>query len=337
MYLASPMRLKIALHFPYQDPQSRLPCSAQLEGSGGNGLSWRRFFVNFVVLSICCGLLPGGIAASTPNMDTSEQAAWALAQSDPTALMKQSSQNELASTQGNHPLLRYQVTKVTAKIATTKEIVQTVDGGVARLVLIDGHPLTTDQQNNEIERLHALAADPNIQAHRRRHENRDAEHVSKIMRLLPDAFIYKYADTVQTSEGQAIRMTFVPNPKFSPPDLETRMLTAIRGEVWIDPTDERVIHLQGQIFHPVDFGWGLLGVLDSGGSVLIEQTKTRVAGWQLAHLKLDLNGKAFLVKRLHLSTDETISDYHRVPAGWHYRDAVAWLLQWQPASSLNTH
>ena len=282
--------------------------------------------------------LPGGtIAASATKLDASGKAAWELAQSDPAALMRKSSQNELSNTQNHHALLRYQVTKVTAKIDSTKEIVQTLDGGVARLILIDGNPLTSDQQNSEIERLHALAADPAIEAHRRHHENHDAAHVSEIMRLLPDAFIYQYAGPVQTSEGPAIRMTFTPNPKFSPTDLEARILTAIHGDVWIDPAEERVIHLQGQIFRPVDFGWGLLGVLDSGGSVLIEQSKTRAGGWQLAHLKLDLKGKAFLIKSLHVVTDETATNYHRVPADWHYKDAVAWLLQWQPALNSNTN
>ncbi len=287
-----------------------------------------------LVLGICWILHPGQSLATSRKDPPSlgpENTSWQLAQSDPAGLMRNSSQNELESTYRNHELLRYQVTKVTERTNTTKEIVQTLDGGVARLFLIDGHALTRDQQNAEIQRLRMLAADPAIQAHRRRHEDRDASRIGEIMRLLPDAFIYQYAGPVQTSQGVAIRMTFTPNPKFSPPDLEARILTAIRGEVWIDPTEERVIHIQGQLFHAVDFGWGLLGVLHPGGSILIDQKKTNSAGWQLAHLKLDLQGKAFLVKSLHVVADETVTDYHTVPADWHYRDAVEWLLQWQPA------
>ena len=67
------------------------------------------------------------------------------------------------------------------------------------------------------------------------------------------------------------KFTFQPNPNFSPPDLETQALTAMTGEIWIDPAQERVTRLEGHLQQDADFGWGILGRLNKGGWIVIEQ------------------------------------------------------------------
>lgn len=250
-----------------------------------------------------------------------------MARSNPAALMARASQNELANAYGHHPLLRYRVRKITPRSDTTKEVVETLDGGVARLIAVRNEPLTPEQKQAEVERLHTLAADPSLQGHRRRREQRDADRLSEIMRLLPAAFVYHYVGAQQTPNGAEIRMTFEPDPKFSPPNLEARVLTGIRGEVWIDPLQMRVTRIDGTLFRHVDFGWGLLGVLDPGGTISIAQSKTQAAGWQMCRLVLNLQGRAVMVKALRVRVDETAWDYDRSPGDWHYRDAIRWLLR----------
>ena len=43
------------------------------------------------------------------------------------------------------------------------------------------------------------------------------------------------------------------------------------GEIWIDPVQERVVRLAGSLQQDKDFGWGILGELDKGGWVEIDQ------------------------------------------------------------------
>lgn len=262
-----------------------------------------------------------GVATASDSNST-----WKLAHSNPAELMRRASQNELANSYGRRAPVRYRVRKITAKSDTTKQIVETSNGGVARLLAIGGHPLSASQTQQEIERLHKLDADPSIEAHRRNSELRDAGRVKKFMRLLPDAFLYQSAGSVETANGPMIRLKFVPNPKFSPPDFESRVVTGIRGEVWISPEDLRVVRIQGRIFKTVDFGWGILGSLYPGATMQIEQSKTNCCGWQLAHLGLHLDGKELIFKSLHIAVEETASDYQSVPRNWNYKDAVRWLL-----------
>jgi hypothetical protein len=249
-----------------------------------------------------------------------------LAQTDPSALVRRASQNELANSYAQRPPMRYQLRKVTAKSDTTKEIVETRDGAVARLIAVGGRPLAPARTQQEVQRLHRVSSDPGIEAHRRNSEKRDAQRIDEIMRLLPDAFIYQYAGGTGTAQAPAIHLTFVPNPKFSPPDLISRVLKGIRGDIWIDPDNLRIVRIDGRVFKTVDYAWGLLGTLDPGGRILLEQTKTSECGWQLTHLSVHLQGKALLFKALHISIEETTTDYNRVPSRWTYQDAVSWLL-----------
>jgi hypothetical protein len=268
------------------------------------------------------------VHAGSPATDLSHgRRAWELAQSNPAELMRQTTQNEIANSYGHRPSLRYQLRKTTAKSNLTKEIVETPDGGVARLTAIDGHPLSPSQERLEIDRLRVLDANPTIEAHRHRNETQDAERIRKFMRLLPEAFLYRYAGQTETANGEVIRLSFEPNPRFSPPDFESRILTGIRGEVWIDPEEMRAVRMEGRIFKTVDFGWGILGTLYPGGTLLLQESKTAACGWQMAHLNLHLEGKELLFKSLHITVEETATDYHPVPAEWKYRDAIRWLLQ----------
>lgn len=270
-------------------------------------------------------MVPMASASSDSPSNDPADSAWKLAQSDPTVLVRKAVQNGLEDSYGHGPPLRYLLRKKTRNIDTTKEIVETMNGGVARLVAIDGHSLSTLQEQMELQRLSTLASNPALQEHRRRSEQKDAARVREVLRLLPDAFLYQAVEPLKISNGQ-IQLTFTPNPRFSPPTLDSRILTGIQGQVWIDSQDLRMVRIEGRVFRNVDFGWGILGTLHPGGTIRIEQAKTADCGWQLVHLKLNLTGRELLLKALRIQLEEFATDYHPVPSGWKYTDAIQWLL-----------
>src|SRR5271170_8132554 len=105
---------------------------------------------------------------------------------DPVALVRRASQNELKSANGNHPY-RYQLHKIDDNKITTKEIVETKDGDVARLISVDDKPLDSEAKQAEIDRLNNLANHPELQAHRHKKEQEDSNRADEMIRLLPDA------------------------------------------------------------------------------------------------------------------------------------------------------
>jgi hypothetical protein len=274
----------------------------------------------------------GGPAGTRPAFAAQSPTAEAA---DPVALVRRAAANELHAVdervaKGPAPV-RYVLFKENEKGSTVKEVVQTRDGSVARLVAINGKPLTADQEQMEAARLQRLLDQPDLQERRKKREQEDAEHARKIMHVMPDAFLYKYAGTVPGPNGPAIRLTFEPKPGFDPPDQETRVAIGIRGELWIDEAQERMVRLDAHLFQDVDFGWGILGRLYKGGSIRIENADVGNHNWQMQRMKLDLTGKALMVKTLTFRVTENGTEYTAVPREMSYKDGIRLLQSKTPS------
>lgn len=230
----------------------------------------------------------------------------------------------------NHPM-RYILRKSSPRMTSTKEIVETRDGDVARLVKLNDQPLSQSAEQLEEARLDALVSDPSKQRHRKQSEEADAGIVFKLLRMLPQAFLYEYAGSAQGSSGTVEKFRFRPNPAFSPPDLETQALTAMTGELWVDAAQERVTRLEGHLQQDTDYGWGMLGKLDKGGWVVIEQADVGGRQWRIARFQMKMNLR-ILFKTKNFDTTEEMSQYAPVPARLDYRKAIQ-LLRAEPVNS----
>lgn len=244
---------------------------------------------------------------------------------DPVSLVRRASQNELHSSNGHHPY-RYQLHKIDDGKITTKEIVETKDGDVARLIAINDKPLDPDADKAELDRLNNLAGHPELQEHRHKKEQEDSDRANEMIRLLPDAFLYHYEGQVDGPNGPCHRLSFKPNPNFSPPDREAEVYHGMAGELWIDKTQERMVRLDAHLIDDVNFGWGILGKLYKGGSILVEQADVGDQHWETTHMKLSLTGKALLLKSLNFQTTEDASHFEPVPAEIGYQTAIKLLL-----------
>jgi hypothetical protein len=169
-----------------------------------------------------------------------------------------------------------------------------------------------------------------MQEHRHKSEQKDAERIDRLLALLPDAFLYRFEGMANCGAGQCYRLSFTPNPKFAPPNMEAEMLRGIAGEVWIDPAQERLTRLDGHFIADVEFGFGILGKLNKGGTVLLEQTDVGGHDWELTRLTLHVTGKALMVKPLSYQITEEASHFVPVPTGLRYRDAILLLKESGP-------
>lgn len=266
----------------------------------------RRFFIAALFISLALG-----VNAFAQNITPEEAVARA-------------SHNELAA-HDVHPY-RFTLRKVDNGKITTKEIIETSEGDVARLIAINDKPLPPEVEAKEIARLQNLLDHPEIQEHRRKREQADANRANEMVRLLPTAFVYKFEGMVEGPNGPCYRLSMKPNPNFDPPDRQAEVLHGMAGELWIDQKEERMVRLDVHLIADVDFGWGVLGKLFKGGTILVEQRDVGQDHWEQAHLRLNLNGRILMLKNLTIDTKEDESGFAPVPAGWTYQDAVRALL-----------
>jgi hypothetical protein len=229
-----------------------------------------------------------------------------------------------------HPM-RYRLRKSSPRMTSTKEIAETRDGDVARLVAINDQPLSPDYEQREQARLDALLSDPSRQRHRKQSEESDTGIVLKLLRMLPQAFIYEYEGVGQGSSGAVEKFRFHPNPAFSPPDMETQALTAMTGELWIDAAQERVTRLEGHLQQDTNYGWGILGKLNKGGWMVLEQAEVAARQWRITRVQLKMELR-ILLKNKSFDSVQEMTHYAPVPANLNYRQAIQMLRGGSPAS-----
>jgi|SRR5665213_3093765 len=223
----------------------------------------------------------------------------------------------------SHPM-RYLLHRSTPRLTSTKDIIETKDGDVARLLSVNDTPLAPADDQQELARLGTLAANPSLQKHRKDNEEGDAGIVLKLLRMLPNAFLYQYAGTVNGPSGPVHRFTFRPNPRFDPPDIETQALTAMSGELRVDAAQERVIRLEGHLQQDTNYGWGILGKLNKGGWVVLEQADVGDKQWRIVNVQLEMTLRVLFKTRI-INTTEQMSRFAPVPAGMDYRQAIQML------------
>jgi len=227
-----------------------------------------------------------------------------------------------------HPM-RYQLRKASPLLTSTKEIVETRDGDVARLLSINDQPLSPESDQHEQARLQALFDNPSLQQHRKQSEDGDTARAMKVLRVLPSAFLYQFTGTGAAPGGTVEKFSFKPNPHFDPPDTETGVLTAMAGEIWIDPVQERVVRLAGSLQQDKEVALGLFE-LDKGGWIEIEQADVGGHQWRIVHMKLVMNTRV-LIKRKSSNSVQDYTQFVPLPSDLTYRQAIQ-ILRSLPAS-----
>ena len=261
---------------------------------------------------------------------------WAKAQSqngnppvDPQKIVRDASWNELHSKSPGRSF-RYRQHKVDPKGTTVKEIVETKDGDVARLIEKDGKPLPLQEEQAETDRLNHLLAHPEVQEHRHKKEQEDSARGDEMVRMLPDAFLFTFDGMVEGPNGPCYRLEFKPNPAFTPPDREGEVYHGMVGELWVDQAQLRLVKIDAHLISDVNFGWGVLGRLYKGGSILVQNADVGLHHWETVHMKLQLQGKLLMMKSVDYSTTEDFTDFQVQPQELGYQEAIR-LLQQTPS------
>ncbi|MFI5089809.1 MAG: hypothetical protein ACHP7P_07100 [Terriglobales bacterium] len=226
-----------------------------------------------------------------------------------------------------HMRFLYRLRTETPKTGTiTKELVETNEGVVARLIAVNDKPPTAEQRQTDDERLQKLASDPQARAAKRKQQKEDEERTTRMVKALPDAFLYQYDGFEPGKNGQRlIRLKFKPNPDYDPPNRELQVYQGMEGTLLVEPSDERLVKIEAHLFKGVNFGWGILGHLDPGGRFEVGQSRVGGDRWEVTEMRLKFTGKILLFKSLNISEYETAFDYRRAPENLSFIQGIEFL------------
>ena len=266
------------------------------------------------MLAIFCGMTRAS-AQTTPE--------------SPAELIQKAVDNEVAA---NNPTPRFSFTdrKEAPHGSQTELLIETNEAMAGMVVAINDKPLTAEQRRAEDGRLARLLNNPDELRKKQKSEKEDSERVDRIMKALPEAFLYEPDGTEIGSQSAGkpgdplVRLKFYPNPKYHPPTRVEQVLEGMQGSVSIDSKQHRIARIDGTLVHEVGFGWGILGHLDRGGHFFVEQAD--VGGrWEITRMDLAFTGKILLIKSLSIKSNEVFSDFRRASGNLTFAQGVEML------------
>ncbi len=245
-------------------------------------------------------------------------------------------QEVAAANDHNSTKYMFRAHKKTPQGSQSRIYVETQEAIAGMTVGYNDKPLTPDQLQGEQGRLAGLVDHPEQLQRKERQEKEEEEHTLRIMRALPEAFVYEY-DGEETGnahlggEGRRlVRLKFHPNPAYRPPTHVEEVLAGMQGFLLIDPAAHRIARIDGTLFKEVTFGWGILGHLNQGGHFVVQQQNVDDGAWEISCMKLDFTGKILMFKSLAIKSEEEFTDFRRVPPGTTFAEGVK-LLQSEEA------
>lgn len=232
-----------------------------------------------------------------------------------------------------HPgsYLRYRLHVVDEKGDQLRDQIETPQGSVARLIQRDGRALTAAEDSAERNRLNSLDASPAAFARRVQRDQGNRKMGVDLLKLMPDAMLWSYAPgqpqppDPPVGDTPLVVLDFKPNPKWSPPSLESELFTGLEGRVWIDPRTRRMVHLEADVFRAVNIGWGMLAHIYPGGTVTLQQTNAGGERWVVDHIVEQFTLRELLVRNLEQRLVFDGTNFQPIPPV-SYQQAIKMLL-----------
>ncbi|MBW4027143.1 MAG: hypothetical protein HIU93_07035 [Acidobacteria bacterium] len=224
-------------------------------------------------------------------------------------LVKEMVYNELQDRE-HDSFWSYRVVRTTPEQTIVACQVETGNGPLYRILSRNGVTLAGEQLAQENTRLDKLFGSPSALAHNRAQHRDDEQRLQRLMKLMPDAFLYDYEGA---SDEPAIRISFRPNPAFVPQTWEARVYHGLAGTVLVDRRYKRLIDINGKLVDRIDFGYGILGHIEKGGTFEVRREKVTETHWKTSLVNIQVDGRVILFKTVSKQQREERSGFLPVP------------------------
>ena len=235
-------------------------------------------------------------------------ALWASQQGSDSAaveMVRQAVNAELEANRTDKSIWTYRESDVTNEKNAVYTTVETTQGTLRRLIELNGHPLNPQATANEKRRIQSYVHDPAAQTKARRASAHDDAQAEELLKMLPEAFLW----TKGGETGDYVTLNFRPNPAFDPPDMQSRVMGIMAGEMVISKDGHRICTLKGKLTDDVRIGWGILGKLDRGGTFDVERRMVGEHHWQITETHVHIGGHALIFKNIGQQEDDVKTEW----------------------------
>ncbi len=241
-------------------------------------------------------------------------------------------EHELKFLRYGRPFVRYHMHTIDAKGEQLRDVIQSKDGAVARLISRDSRPLTPEEDSAERVRLQDMIDSPAAYLKHARGDTTGKKTASDVIRIMPDAMIFTFVEGQpqraipgRTGNDPEIVIDFKPDPAWSPPTMASDALTGLQGRMWVDAKTHTLMAIDGNIFRAVNVGV-LVAHIYPGGTLSLEQSEVIPNKTFFTHFVEHLALRVPLIfKTIRENNDVTSSGFTEVPS-MTYQEAIRVLL-----------
>jgi hypothetical protein len=231
---------------------------------------------------------------------------------DPVAIVRAAVDSQLAANRDDHSNWSCRVTNLAPGHNTVSLEVESPQGGLRRLIEINGHPVDAATAQAEADRIRAYINSPSEQAANGKSAAHDDQQSTQLLKMLPTAFLWSIA-------GQAnnlITLNYRPNPNFEGPNMEARVMSTMAGQLVIihSGNQYRIKSIRGSLVADYKIAYGMLGRLYKGGTFDVERSELAPGIWEITETHTHIAGHILLFKTIGTQEDEVKSDCKPSPA-----------------------
>ncbi|HLH40201.1 MAG TPA: hypothetical protein VKX39_13715 [Bryobacteraceae bacterium] len=153
-----------------------------------------------------------------------------------------------------------------------------------RLIAVDGQPLSAARQKQEAQKegrelARRRAESPEERQQRIDHYKKDREHDHVLIIQMETAFNFRLAGD-ETLDGHPVYLlTAEPKPDYQPPNHEAKVLTGMKGKLWVDKAEFHWAKVEAEVVRPVTFA-GFLAKVAPGTKFMLEKQPVAEHIWQ---------------------------------------------------------
>jgi hypothetical protein len=206
------------------------------------------------------------------------------------------------------------IVKGGARTVKTYRVVMIDGSPYNKLVTENGRPLPADQAAAEEQKLQQAAETRRSEGAAARQKRiaqykRERAQDQALLMEMTRAFTYRLAGHETVNGHDCYRVDAEPKPGYVPKSRDTKVLTGMRGTMWIDTKTNQWVKVTASVFRPVSFGLFIARVRP-GTEFTLEQGPVAGTVWLPTHFVTKVNARV-LVWSKQSSDDETYSDYSR--------------------------
>jgi hypothetical protein len=207
------------------------------------------------------------------------------------------------------------ITKSGKRSTRTYEVTMIDGSQYNKTIAINGRPLGTAELKNEDakeqrERDRRRAESPAQRQRRIDQYQRERRQDHALMSEMIKAFQFKLGGKENINGRECFRVDATPRPGYVPRSRDTKVLTGMRGTLWIDTSQYQWVRVTAAVFRPVSFGLFIAHV-QPGTEFTLDEAPIGGRFWMPSHFRTQVKANILIWSR-NSTDDETYTEYHPI-------------------------